>query len=107
MSTRLKLLTGFAAALLTGWLSHGPLGQGEAFVSALEAQARAELQQAEMPQVQVRMKRDPLQRVAILSGPANDFQREGQGYFPGINDRIGGVPGIAGFEWANPPTQGN
>ena len=49
------------------------------------------------------MKRAPLRRVAVLSGPANDFQREGQGLFPGINDRIEAIPGISGIEWANPP----
>ena len=103
MSIRVKLLIGFAAALAAGWLSHGPLGRGEAFIAALEAQAAAELRAAEMPQVQVRMKRDPLRRVALLSGPANDFQREGQGLFPGINDRIEGIPGIAAIEWTNPP----
>ena len=49
------------------------------------------------------MKRRPLRRIAVLSGPANDFQREGQGLFPGINDRIEGIPGVAGIEWTNPP----
>lgn len=97
------MLIGFVAALTAGWISHGPLGRGEAFIGALEAQAKAALREAEMPQVQARMKRDPLRRVAVLSGPANDFQREGQGLFPGINDRIEAIPGIAGIVWANPP----
>jgi hypothetical protein len=42
-------------------------------------------------------------RVATLSGPANDFQREGMGQFPGINDRVREIEGIEGIEWANPP----
>jgi hypothetical protein len=103
MSTPLKLLIGFLAALVSGWISHGPMGRGDAFIDGLEAEANQTLREAEVPQVQVRMKRDPLRRVAILSGPANDFQREGQGLFPGINDRIRAIPGIAGIEWANPP----
>ncbi len=97
------MLIGLVAALTAGWISHGPLGRGEAFIASLEAKAATALLEAEMPQVQARMKRAPLRRVAVLSGPANDFQREGQGLFPGINDRIKAIPGIAGIEWANPP----
>jgi hypothetical protein len=103
MSRRIKLLIGLFAALAAGWIGHGPLGQGEAFIDSLEVEARNRLREAEMPQVQVRLKRGPLERIAILSGPANDFQREGLGLFPVINDRIEAIPGIAGIEWANPP----
>ena len=103
MSSRLKIIIGFLAALAAGWISHGPMGQGEAFLVKIEAQAAQALRDAEVPLVQARMKRSPLRRVAILSGPANDFQREGQGLFPGINDRIEAIPGVAGIEWANPP----
>ena len=94
-----KFLIGLAAALLAGWISHGPLGQGEAFIDRLEAKAKAEISDAAVPGVQVRFPRDPLQRQAILTGPANDFQREGQGLYPGINDRIRSVPGVSGVRW--------
>ena len=94
-----KFLIGLAAALLAGWISHGPLGQGEAFIAGLEARSEATLRQAELPGVRVRFPRDPLSREAILTGNANDFQREGQGLFPGINDRIREVPGVAGLRW--------
>ena len=94
-----KFLLGLAAALVAGWISHGPLGRGEAFVGELEARAGGVLRKAEVAGVQVRFERDPLSRQAILSGPADDFQREGQGLFPGINDRIRGVPGVAGLRW--------
>ena len=97
------MLIGFVAALLAGWISHGPLGRGEAFINSLEAQSVAALRAAELPEIQVRMKRDPLRRVAMLSGPANDFQREGQGLYPGINDRIEAIPGITSIEWITPP----
>ena len=43
MSPAVKVLIGLAAVLLMGWLHHGPLGNGERLVSALEAQARAEV----------------------------------------------------------------
>ena len=94
-----KLLTGLAAALLVGWLHHGPLGGGERFVAALEARAQLRLRATEIRGVTVRMQRDPLARIAILSGHANDFQKEGLGSFPGINERINTIPGMAGIRW--------
>jgi hypothetical protein len=99
----MKFLIGLAAVLLMGWLWHGPLGNGERLLGALEAQARAEIEAAEVPGVEVRMARDPMARVATLSGPANDFQREGMGQYPGINDRGRAIPGIERIEWTNPP----
>jgi len=98
----LKFTIGLAAALLTGWISHGPLGQGEAFVGLMEAQAKAVVREAAVPGVEVRFSRNPLNRVAILSGPANEFQREGQGLLPGLNQRVGAVPGVASVRWAEP-----
>jgi hypothetical protein len=94
-----KILVGLALALLAGWISHGPLGQGEAFIDSLESRAKAEIREADVPGVDVRFRRDPLERRAILTGPANDFQREGQGLFPGINDRILAIPGVSGVHW--------
>ena len=103
MSPALKFLIGLAAVLLMGWVYHGPLGNGEALVGRLEAQARAAVAASEVPGIEVRLQRDPLARVAILSGPANDFQREGMGQFPGLNDRMRSIEGISRIEWANPP----
>ncbi|MDQ4087670.1 MAG: hypothetical protein M3177_06650 [Pseudomonadota bacterium] len=94
-----RLLIGLFAALLAGWIAHGPLGQGEAFIGQLEARGAQVVRDAELPGVQVRFPRDPLSRQAILSGTANDFQREGQGLFPGINDRIRDLPGVSGLRW--------
>jgi hypothetical protein len=101
MSATVKFLIGLAAVLLMGWVSHGPLGNGERLLAALETQARTAVQQSEVPGVEVRMARDPLARVATLSGPANDFQREGMGQFPGINDRIKLIEGISDLRWAD------
>ena len=98
MSRPVKFLVGLAAALLSGWIGHGPLGQGEAFVDGLDAQAKAVVEQWEVP-VQVRFDSDPLRREAILSGHADRFQREGLGNFPGINGRVAMVPGVSGVRW--------
>jgi hypothetical protein len=103
MSPVLKFLIGLAAVLMMGWVYHDPLGNGEALIGRLEAQARAAVAEGEVPGVEVRLQRDPLARIATLSGPANDFQREGMGQFPGINDRVGEIEGISRIEWANPP----
>lgn len=103
MSPALKFLVGLAAVLLMGWVYHGPLGNGEALIGRLEAQARAAVAEGEVPGVEVRLARDPLARVAVLSGPANDYQREGMGQYPGLNDRVREIEGISRVEWANPP----
>jgi hypothetical protein len=99
MSRWLKLLIGMAAALIAGLISHGPLGRGEAFVGTIEARVNAEIRQAALPGVTARLGRDPLSREVVLTGNANDFQREGMGLLPGINDRIRAIPGISGLRW--------
>jgi hypothetical protein len=101
MSPIVKCLIGLAAALLTGWIGHGPLGQGEAFVDRLDAQAKAVIRANELP-VQVRFERNPLSREAILSGQADQFQREGIAGFPGINGRVAAIPGVSGVRWETP-----
>lgn len=101
MSTVARLLIGFAAALLAGWIAHGPLGRGALFIDSVQAQAEQVVRDAALPGVTVSFPRDPLARVAILSGPANDFQREGQGDLPGLNDRVAAVPGVSEVRWAD------
>jgi hypothetical protein len=99
MAAWLKFLIGLAAALLAGWVVHGPIGQGEAFLEGVQSRVDAVLREAAVPGVEARFPRAPLSRQAILSGAANEFQREGQGLFPGLNDRIGAVPGVSGLRW--------
>lgn len=103
MSKGAKLLIGLAASLLVGWISHGPLGRGEAFVAELDASLRQLVRRAGVEGVTGRMQRDPLARTAILSGPADRFQREGKGSLPGLDERVVAIPGVARVEWTNPP----
>jgi hypothetical protein len=97
----LRFLLGLAAVLLMGWTYHGPLGHGEALVDNLEAQARQAVAQGGVPGVEVHLGHHPLSRVATLSGTADDFQREGMGSLPGLNDRVRAVEGISRVEWSD------
>ena len=99
MTWPVKLLVGLVAVLVMGWAWHGPAGRGEAFAAALDAEARAAIAPIGLPGIQVRMARDPIRRVAIMSGPADDIQREGMGSLPGINGRIAAIPGVSGVRW--------
>ena len=103
MSPSLKILIGLAASLAAGWIHHGPLGQGEALIDRLEGQARQAVAATELPNIEVRLSRRPLARVATLSGPADPFQREGQGSLKGLNDVVGEIEGISGVDWADTP----
>ena len=99
MSRWTKLLIGLLAAFAVGWIGHGPLGQGSAYIGEVEARAQAQVRAAAIPGVEVRMSRAPLSRTAILSGPANDFQREGIGGMPGLNGRVAAVKGVSAVRW--------
>jgi hypothetical protein len=99
----MKILIGFVAALLIGWIWHGPLGNGERLVDRLEAQARQKVTEAAVPGIRVALPRSPLARVALLSGPANDLQREGLGSQKGISDLVRDVEGLASVRWTDEP----
>ena len=101
-----KLLIGLAAVLAMGWIWHGPAGRGEALAQALDAQARAAVASTELAGIQVRLARHPIRRLAILSGTADDVQREGLGSQMGINDLVRAVPGISGVRWTDEPDHG-
>jgi hypothetical protein len=103
MVRALKLLIGLAVALAAGWVSHGPLGRGALYLDVIEARAGGMVRYAHLAGVQIHMQRDPMARTAILSGPANDFQREGIGDLEGINGRIESIPGVAGVRWTDEP----
>lgn len=99
----MKILIGLVVALLVGWIWHGPLGNGERLVERLEAQAREKVAATELVGIQVDLSRDPLARVAMLSGRANDLQREGLGSQKGISDHVRDVEGMGSVRWADEP----
>jgi len=99
MSRWTKLSIGLLVALAVGWVAYGPAGMGAAYIDRIEASAQVVVREAAIPGVSLRLGRDPLSRTAYLSGPANEFQREGMGLLPGLNDRVGGVPGVAAVSW--------
>lgn len=103
MNGWLKFLLGLAAVLLVGWIHLGPLGHGTAYVSAVEQRARAVVAETGVPGIEVTLGRDPLSRHATLSGPADAFQREGQGELKGLNDLVAEVEGVSGISWIDEP----
>lgn len=105
MSRTVKFLIGLAAVLVMGWIHYGPLGHGEAYIDRMETEARAAVAEAEVPGVDIRLGHDPLSRVATLSGPADQFQRVGQGELKGLNDIVGSIDGVAGVQWTDEPAR--
>ncbi|HEU0134174.1 MAG TPA: hypothetical protein VFR28_05075 [Allosphingosinicella sp.] len=99
----MKILIGLVAALLIGWVWHGPLGHGAQMVERLEAEARQKVAQTELPGIRVAFPRNPLARAATLSGPANDLQREGLGSQKGLSDHVRDVEGVSSVRWADQP----
>jgi hypothetical protein len=101
MAPAAKIGIGLAAVALLGWIHHGPLGNGERYIEALETSAGQVVAGAEVPGVAVRMSRRPLARVAILSGPADDFQRNGMGGQPGLTQMVDDVEGVDAVRWSD------
>jgi OOP family OmpA-OmpF porin len=112
MSKRLKFLIGLAAALLAGVISHWPLGRGEAFLGQIEAPLQPLLERARIPGLAGHVQREPLARTAVLSGPADCFQRTGvfksgkATDVPGLDQQVLAIPGMGRVEWTNPPPEG-
>jgi hypothetical protein len=105
MSPALKLILGLAAVAGVGWVHHGLLGFGETYIGSVESEARKVVAATNVPRVEVRMQRDPLGRLATLSGKADAFQREGQGEMKGISDRVRDVPGVSDIRWTDQPAK--
>ena len=107
MSSAMKFLIGLAAVLIMGFVWHGPLGNGARMIESLETQARSAAAEAELAGVRVDMARDPLARAAVISGEANDLQREGLGETGmGVKDYVRQVEGIASVRWSDEPADG-
>lgn len=106
MSRWLKLLIGFLATLVIGWLLYGPLGQGEAYANLLQRRADLVLRISGVPDLQAKIGRAPLTRTVFMCGPTVEFQRNGtttwQGGandFPGLDGRMQQVGGISTVVW--------
>ena len=86
-------MIGVAATLAVTAIYHGPMGKGDALATSIERAARALLDQQEMFQITARLERGPMRRTLILSGPADDFQRE---QLPSV---MATVPGVEAVRW--------
>jgi hypothetical protein len=89
------LAIGFVAALALAALWHGPLGGAARFSAAVEQGIRETLVYYEMTQVNAHLRRGPLTREVMLSGPADDFQRAE------LARLIEQVPGVARARWSD------
>lgn len=87
------LVLGIFAVIGLTWIWHGPLGAGERLAGDIETAARAQLDRDEMVQVQAKVERRPLSRRLVLSGPADDFQRQE------IRRRMRLLPGVGDAVW--------
>ena len=106
MPPLLKATIGLLLALAAAWIWHAPLGYGERLIDRLQSEAEEGVAKAELPGIRVSLSRDPLARVATLSGSANDLQREGLGSQKGVSDYVRDVPGISGVRWTDEADSG-
>jgi hypothetical protein len=90
----IALAIGVVASIGLAALWHGPLGAADRFSSEVERNLRKALVYYEIPQVTAHLQHDPLTRRALLSGPADDFQRSE------LVRLIGKVPGVASARWS-------
>jgi OmpA-OmpF porin, OOP family len=90
MGPTTKIIIGALATALLAGISHGPLGLGGKCCDRIASMA----QNAVDPAVRVTMQDNPLQRIALLSGPVTD---------PGARETalnaVLAVPGVASARW--------
>ena len=89
---RLALGVGLSFILAAIW--HGPLGGAERFQTKVERDIRQMLVDYEMTQVTAHLHQDPLSRRVMLSGPADDFQRQG------LIAYLDQIPGVESATWS-------
>lgn len=87
-----KFLIGAAATSLLAWGAHALTG--ESYLSGLQTQAQTALAEGGVSGVNLAMARDPLARVAVLSGVSDPAERAR------IEALVLAVPGISAVRWA-------
>ena len=86
---------GVAASILLAALWHGPMGGADRFEARVEGNIQRILVYFEMTRVTGHLHRNPLTRRVLLSGPADDFQRQGlAGY-------VNQIPGVSDTRWSS------
>lgn len=96
-----KFLIGLVATVIMGWILHGPLGNGERYIAALQSQAHRVVADSGIQGVSVQLGRNPLSRVATLSGTADEFQRNGQGGQKGLTQMVEEIEGVSDVRWSD------
>lgn len=88
------LAAGAVAAIAAAALWHGPLGTYSRLASLIERNARIELNRLELGGVTAQLGRSPaLTRNLLLTGPADNFQREE------LPRYMAEIPGVADVAW--------
>ena len=91
----LALALGTVSSIALAALWHGPMGAADRFSAAVEREAQNALVYYEITEVKAHLHHGPLTRQVMLSGPADDFQRQE------LARHMGEVPGIASASWSN------
>lgn len=89
-----KFLVGAAATSLLAWGAHAL--SGDNYIAGLQRAAEGALEDGGIAGVKVAMARDPLARVAVLSGITDPAERARV-----AAALMGAVPGISGVRWAD------
>ena len=93
----IALGSGAIAAIALALIWHGPLGGADRFAFRVERAAREALDYYELPKVTATLHRNPLSRVLILRGPADDFQRS---ELPRLFSQL---PSVSRAQWGTSP----
>ena len=89
------LAAGALAAIVLCALWHGPLGGADRFAAKVESAIHQTLVDSEMTQVTAHLHRGPLTRRVMLSGPADDFQRNG------LVEYMDALSGVSSATWSS------
>ena len=90
----LSLAIGVLATFALVALWHGPAGAADRFSAEVERGIRQTIVYWEIPQVSGHLHHHPLTRRAMLSGPADDFQRSQ------LAEYVSDVPGVSSASWS-------